>query len=213
MGLSAIAPVPTDYRMRRILQLVIGLVLYGISDSILVIAGLGVDPWDVLNQGLARHSGIPIGTWAILVGVGVLTLWIPLKQRPGLGTLLNVILIGLTMDLVLMTIPIIHGWYRWPAMVLAVVMNGVATGCYIGSNLGPGPRDGLMMGISARGHSIRVVRTFIELTVVIVGWLLGGSVGFGTLTYAVAIGPLAHLLIPRLSVTRVIPKEAVEESS
>ena len=169
----------------------------------LVIARLGLDPWDVLNQGLARHTGIPIGTWAILVGVGVLVLWIPLRQRPGVGTLANVALIGSTMDLVLWLAPHVHGNDRWIVMFLGVALNGIATGLYIGGMLGPGPRDGLMLGISARGHSIRVVRTSIEATVLLAGWLLGGQVGFGTLAYAIAIGPLVHVLIPFLRVKLV----------
>jgi len=173
----------------------------------LVIARLGLDPWDVLNQGLARHTGIPIGTWAILVGVGVLVLWIPLRQRPGVGTLANVALIGSTMDLVLWLAPHAHGNDRWIVMFLGLALNGIATGLYIGGMLGPGPRDGLMLGISARGHSIRVVRTSIEATVLLAGWLLGGQVGFGTLTYAIAIGPLVHVLIPFLRVKLISSRE------
>ena len=195
-----IAPVPQDRRTRRAIQLLTGLVLYGVSDSMLVIARLGLDPWDVLNQGLSRQTGIPIGTWAILVGLVVLTLWIPLHQRPGLGTLANVVLIGSTMDLVLWLAPHAHGDSRWIVMPLAVALSGLATGLYIGATLGPGPRDGLMLAIAARGHSIRVTRTSIEATVLIVGWLLGGQVGFGTLTYAIAIGPLVHILIPLLRI-------------
>lgn len=197
---STVAPLPPDHRRRRIAQLLAGLFLYGISDSMLVLAGLGLDPWDVFQQGLARHSSITIGTWSILVGLGVLTLWIPLRQRPGFGTLANVVLIGSTMNLVLALSPVPHGLARWPIMAAAVVLNGLATGCYIGAGLGPGPRDGLMVGISARGQSIRVVRTLIEATVLLIGWLLGGRVGFGTLAYALAIGPLAHMTIPRFKV-------------
>ncbi|MCL5052352.1 YczE/YyaS/YitT family protein [Ferrimicrobium acidiphilum] len=197
---KVVAPLPQDRRARRIIQLLGGLVLYGVSDSLLVIARLGLDPWDVLNQGLQRHTGLPIGTWAILVGVVVLALWIPLRQRPGVGTLANVMLIGSTMDLVLSLAPPAHGADRWVIMFLGVALNAIATGLYIGGMLGPGPRDGLMLGISARGHSIRVVRTSIEATVLLTGWLLGGQVGFGTLTYAIAIGPLVHVLIPFLKV-------------
>jgi uncharacterized membrane protein YczE len=182
---------------RRLIQLFTGLVLYGVSDAMLLLARLGVDPWDVLHQGLARRIGLQTGTWAIIVGVAVLLLWIPLRQRPGLGTVCNVVLVGSVIDVVLWLVPPPAG-LAVRVLVLAggVLLNGVATGLYIGAGLGPGPRDGLMTGIAARGHSIRVVRTGIEATVLAVGWLLGGNVGPGTVLYAVAIGPLAHLFIP-----------------
>ncbi|HXR11482.1 MAG TPA: hypothetical protein VN770_04240 [Gaiellaceae bacterium] len=182
---------------RRLVQLYLGLGLYGVSSSLLVLAGLGLDPWNVFHQGLARHSGLAIGTWSILVGVVVLLLWIPLRQRPGIGTISNVVAIGAVMDLVLGTVSPPHalGW-RIACLVAGTVLNGVATGAYIGAGLGPGPRDGLMTGLAARGHSIRVVRTGLELTVLATGWLLGGTVGVGTVVYAVSIGPLAHVFVP-----------------
>ena len=187
---------------RRLLQLFAGLLLYGISDSMLLLAGLGVDPWDVLHQGLSRHTGIPVGTWAIIVGALVLLLWIPLRQRPGLGTLCNVILIGAVIDVMLALITPPHSLLvRAVVMVSGVVLNGVATGLYIGAGLGPGPRDGLMTGFAARGHSLRVVRTAIEATVLLAGWLLGGTVGVGTVVYAACIGPLAHIFVPLFSRT------------
>jgi uncharacterized membrane protein YczE len=182
---------------RRLVQLFSGLVLYGVSDSMLLLAGLGVDPWDVLHQGLARRIGLQTGTWSVIVGVAVLLLWVPLRQRPGIGTLCNVVMVGGVIDLVLATIPPPHALpVRVVVMVSGVALNGVATGLYIGAGLGPGPRDGLMTGIAARGHSIRVVRTGIEGTVLLAGWLLGGTVGIGTVVYAVSIGPLAHIFIP-----------------
>jgi uncharacterized membrane protein YczE len=182
---------------RRLIQLFTGLVLYGVSDSMLLLAGLGVDPWDVLHQGLARRTGVPTGTWAIIVGAAVLLLWIPLRQRPGLGTLCNVVLIGAVIDGVLATVTPPHSLaVRAAVMVSGVALNGVATGLYIGAGLGPGPRDGLMTGYAARGHSLRLVRTCIEVTVLLVGWLLGGTVGVGTLLYAACIGPLAHVFVP-----------------
>ena len=187
---------------RRLIQLLAGLVLYGISDSMLLLAGLGLDPWDVLHQGLSRRTGIPTGTWVIIVGALVLLLWIPLRQRPGIGTVCNVILIGVVIDVVLAVVPPPHPMpVRAVVMVSGVVLNGVATGLYIGAGLGPGPRDGLMTGFAARGHSLRVVRTAIEVTVLLVGWLLGGTVGVGTVIYATCIGPLAHVFVPLFSRT------------
>jgi uncharacterized membrane protein YczE len=190
-------------RVRRLVQLYVGLVLYGVSASMLLLAGLGVDPWDVLHQGLSRRLGLGVGTWAIIVGVAVLLLWIPLRQRPGFGTVSNVIVVGLVIDAVLAAVPPVHGL---PARVLVmlggVVLNGIATGAYIGAGLGPGPRDGLMVGLAAGGHSIRVVRTCIEIMVLLTGWLLGGTVGIGTVVYALGIGPIAHVSIPRLAIER-----------
>jgi uncharacterized membrane protein YczE len=188
-------------RLRRLAQLYAGLVLYGVSASMLLLAGLGVDPWDVLHQGLARRIGLGVGTWVIIMGALVLLLWIPLRQRPGFGTLNNAILIGLVVDAVLATVPPVHGiGLRLIVMLTGVLLNGIATGLYIGAGLGPGPRDGLMTGFAARGHSIRVVRTCIEITVLVTGWLLGGTVGLGTIVYALGIGPIAHLSIPRLTI-------------
>ncbi|HUA47640.1 MAG TPA: hypothetical protein VMA77_20555 [Solirubrobacteraceae bacterium] len=188
-------------RARRLVQLYIGLFLYGVSASMLLLAGLGVDPWDVLHQGLSRRFGLGVGTWAIIVGLAVLLLWIPLRQRPGFGTLNNVIIVGLVIDAVLATVPPIHGLAaRVVVMCGGVVLNGIATGAYIGAGLGPGPRDGLMVGLAARGHSIRVVRTSIELAVLLTGWLLGGTVGIGTVVYALGIGPIAHVSIPLLRI-------------
>jgi uncharacterized membrane protein YczE len=195
----------------RLAQLYGGLVLYGISSSLLVLAGLGLDPWDVFHQGLSRTFGLAIGTWAIIVGVAVLLLWIPLRQRPGVGTVSNVILVGLTMNVVLGHVHPPHAMAaRIACLVCGVVLNGVATGAYIGAGLGPGPRDGLMTGLAARGHSIRVVRTGLEVTVLVIGWLLGGTVGVGTVIYALAIGPLAHVFIPLFARGRPTPEGALE---
>jgi uncharacterized membrane protein YczE len=155
----------------------------------------------VLQQGLSRQFGLGVGTWTILVGLCVLLLWIPLAQRPGVGTVANVIVVGAVVDLVLAIVPAPHGLPLRVALLIAgVALNGVATGAYIGAGLGPGPRDGLMTGLAARGRSIRVVRTAIELTVLATGWLLGGTVGVGTVVYALSIGPLAHHFIPRMRV-------------
>ena len=189
-------------RVRRLVQLFVGLILYGVSSSMLLLAGLGLDPWDVLHQGLSRRVGLGVGTWAIIVGFAVLLLWIPLRQRPGIGTLCNVFVVGGVIDTVLAVVPAPHAIaVRVPLLLGGVLLNGVATGAYIGAGLGPGPRDGLMTGWAARGHSIRVVRTTIELSVLAIGWALGGDVGVGTVVYALSIGPLAHRFIPLLAIS------------
>jgi len=194
-------------RVRRLAQLFAGLILYGVSDSMLLLAGLGLDPWDVFHQGLSRRLGLGVGTWAIIVGVAVLLAWIPLRQRPGIGTLCNVLVVGAVIDLILATVPAPHAIASRIVLLLGgVLLNGVATGAYIGAGLGPGPRDGLMTGWVARGHSIRVVRTTIEVAVLAAGWALGGTVGVGTVLYALAIGPLAHRFIPLLEIRRPTPQ-------
>jgi len=199
-----LAPVPATRRPARLTLLLGGLALYGISDGLLVLAGLGLDPWDVLHQGLSRSLGLQVGTWSIIVGALVLLGWIPLRQRPGLGTVLNVLLIGLVLNATLAFVPAPHLLaLRVVVLVAAVVLNGIATGAYIGAGLGPGPRDGLSTGIAARGVSMRLVRTGIEVTVLVVGWLLGGTVGVGTVLYALAIGPITHLSIPALRLRQV----------
>jgi uncharacterized membrane protein YczE len=190
-----------DQHVRRLVNLYVGLVMFGLSIALMVRAGLGLSPWDVFHQGVSNRAGIPIGVVVIAVSAVVLLLWIPLRQRPGLGTVSNVLVVGLSVDigLVVLTEPPNLGT---KALLLGVgiVSNGVATGLYVGAGLGPGPRDGLMTGLAARGLSIRLARTFIELTVLGAGWLLGGTVGVGTVAYAASIGPLAHYLIPRLAV-------------
>jgi uncharacterized membrane protein YczE len=196
-----LALIPRDRRAHRMIQLQLGLVLYGISDGMILMSGLGANPWDVFHQGLARHLGIQVGTMVILVGAAVMLLWIPLRQKPGFGTISNVVVIGLAMDGAMAWMPTPHAWWlRWGEMLGGVVLNGVATGAYIGAGMGPGPRDGLMTGYAARGHSIRAVRTLMELTVLASGWLLGGTVGVGTAAYALLIGPLAHRFIPLLAI-------------
>ncbi len=181
----------------RLLQLYAGLLLYGLATALQLRGGLGLDPWDVLHQGLARHLHLSIGSVVIGVGVLVLLAWIPLRQRPGLGTLSNVVLVGAALDASLSVLPTPHVLaLRIGFLVAGIVLCGVATGMYIGADLGPGPRDGLMTGLARRtGASIRLVRTGIELTVLAGGWLLGGTVGIGTLAFALAIGPLAQVFL------------------
>jgi uncharacterized membrane protein YczE len=190
---------------RRLIQLYIGLVVYGLAGALQVRSRLGLDPWDVFHQGLARHLGLAIGTVVIVVGAAVLLLWIPLRQWPGFGTLSNAVLIGLAMNWSLDLLPAGAplGW-RVAEMVIGILLCGVATGMYIGAAFGPGPRDGLMTGLARRtGRSIRFVRTGIELTVLAVGWSLGGTVGIGTVVFALAIGPLAQFFMPIFEVRPV----------
>ncbi|MFJ4688532.1 YitT family protein [Streptomyces sp. NPDC088789] len=188
---------PTSERRlpRRLVQLYAGLALYGASSALLVEAGLGLEPWNVLHQGLAELTGLTIGVVSIVIGAVVLLLWIPLRQRPGLGTVSNVFVVGVVMDATLAVLPGAHSLaVRIPLMVAGIVLNGVATGLYIAARFGPGPRDGLMTGLHRRtGRSLRLIRTAIEVAVVVTGFALGGTIGVGTLLYAVSIGPLAQL--------------------
>lgn len=195
---------------RRLVQLFAGLALYGVSLAFVLRAGLGLAPWDVLHQGLARITGTTVGTMVIAVSFLVLLAWIPLRQRPGFGTVANAILVGIAVDLTLLVLDDVESWpWRVALLVSGVLLNGLATALYIGALLGPGPRDGLMTGLVRRtGRSVRLVRTSLEVGVLGIGWLLGGTVGVGTLLYAVAIGPVVHLLLPLLTVTRPGPPTA-----
>jgi uncharacterized membrane protein YczE len=187
---------------RRVTQLLLGLTLYGVSMAMMIRSTLGLDPWDVFHAGLVNHVPLTFGQMTIVVGALVLLLWVPLRQWPGLGTVANVIVIGLAADAGLAFIPAPESlWARVPLLLSGLVLNGVAGGLYIGSQLGPGPRDGLMTGFARRtGLSIRLVRTTIEVVVLAVGWLLGGPVGLGTVLYAVSIGPLVQFFLPRLTI-------------
>lgn len=182
---------------RRLCQLYGGLLLYGASAALMVRAGLGLDPWDVFHQGVSERTGVPIGMVVNITGALVLLLWIPLRERPGLGTVSNVLLVGTSMDATLAVAPEAHGLAaQVPLLAAAVVLNGVATGLYIAARFGPGPRDGLMTALHrVTGRSVRRVRTGIELAVLAAGILLGGSVGAGTVVYALAIGPLAQFFL------------------
>jgi uncharacterized membrane protein YczE len=191
---------------RRVRRLLTGLVAMGGGIGLMAEAGLGLGPWDVLHQGLALHTGLSLGSLNIAVGVGVLLLWLPLRQRPGIGTVLNVLVIGLVVDLTLALLPEAeHLAVRVPAMLAGVVLMGVGSGLYIGAGLGPGPRDGLMTGVAARGHSVRSVRTALEVTVLVLGWALGGTVGVGTVVLALAIGPLVQASLEWLGLPAPTP--------
>ncbi|MFD8977780.1 MULTISPECIES: YitT family protein [unclassified Streptomyces] len=203
---------------RRLVQLYVGLTLYGVSSALLVRSGLGLEPWGVLHQGLAEKTGLTIGVVSIIVGAAVLLLWIPIRQKPGLGTVSNVFAIGIAMDGTLALVPDVHGLAgQVPLLVLGITLNGVATGLYIAARFGPGPRDGLMTGLHRlTGRSIRLVRTAIEVAVVATGFVLGGSVGVGTVLYALAIGPLAQYFLRWFAVPEpesVDPETSPEEAS
>lgn len=205
------APANRDRKLaRRLVSLYFGLILFGMSVALLISSGLGLDSWDVFHQGIARQTGLRIGWIVIAVGAAVLLLWIPLRERPGIGTLSNVVVVGLVVDASLVLLPEpAHLAPQIAFMVAGIVINGVATALYIGAGLGPGPRDGLMTGLAKRGLSLRLVRTSIEVAVLSAGWLLGGTVGIGTVLYAVSIGPLVHLLLPRLTIADREGPEAV----
>ncbi|MGE6732356.1 YczE/YyaS/YitT family protein [Streptomyces sp. NPDC059900] len=195
---------------RRLVQLYAGLALYGASSGLLVVSGLGLEPWNVLHQGLAELTGMSIGVVSIFVGAMVLLLWIPLRQRPGLGTVSNVFVVGLAMDATLALMPDAHGLgARIPLLVAGIVLNGAATGLYISAKFGPGPRDGLMTGLHQRtGRSIRLMRTLVEVAVVATGFAFGGTVGVGTVLYALAIGPLAQFFLRFFAVPTPSAREA-----
>jgi uncharacterized membrane protein YczE len=187
---------------RRLVQLYAGLVLYGISMALLIRSRLGNMPWDVLHQGLARHLGWSLGTVTVVIGALVLLCWIPLRERPGLGTVSNVVVIGIAVDAALALVPAPSPLVlRILLAGVGIALNAVATALYIGVRLGPGPRDGLMTGLVRRtGGSVRLVRTSLEVAVVLVGWALGGTLGVATVVYALVVGPLVHALLPRFTV-------------
>lgn len=195
-------PLPPRHEMRRRLpQLLVGLLIYGWGLALMVASDRGLGPWDVFHQGVSFHTPIPIGTVGIITGLVVLLLWIPLRERFGVGTALNVICIGVVIDVTLIWLETpASETLRWVYVVGGVVMVGVATSYYIGAGLGPGPRDGLMTGLARRGWPIGVVRTGIEVSVLGLGWLLGGTIGIGTLLFAFGIGPIVQVTLPRLTV-------------
>jgi len=204
---------PTDRAAERLVRCIIGLVTFGGGVAMLIEADLGAAPWDVFHTGLSDMTGIDVGTIIILVGVALLVLWIPLRERPGVGTVLNAVLIGATVYVVG---PLIPGDLplaaRVALMLGGVVIVAIGSGLYIGAGVGPGPRDGLMTGLAKRGISIRAARTGIELTVLALGVLLGGEIGVGTAAFALGIGPLVHITLPRLSISEADESPADRQS-
>lgn len=199
---AAVPVMGTDRLVERITRCVTGLAFFGVGISLQIESRLGNPPWDTFHQGVAMQIGLGIGTVIIITGVALLILfWIPLRQKPGLGTILNALEIGLVANLALDAIPVVESMALRIAMLIGgIVMVAFGSALYIGSGLGPGPRDGIMTGLAARGVKVRVARTLIEVTVLVIGWLLGGQVGVGTVLFALAIGPLVQPLLPRLAI-------------
>lgn len=215
--------VPAPDTRRRLPRLLVGLVLFGVGIAFMVRADLGLSPWDVLHQGVAGRTRLTIGTVSVLTSFVVLLLWVPLRERPGIGTILNALVIGPVVDLTLWVVPSVDPVAaRWALMLAGPVLVAVGSGFYIGAGLGPGPRDGLMTGLARRGMPVGPVRGGIELTVVVLGWVLGGTVGIGTVVFTIGIGPLVHLVLPRLAMDdrylrnrgrRVVPGPVLEPAA
>jgi uncharacterized membrane protein YczE len=204
-----VLPLPSRAELiRRLPRLIVGLVLFGVGIAMMVIADLGLAPWEILHQGISVNTGIPIGTVGIVTGILVLLLWIPLRERPGIGTIANVLLIGIVIDLTLWVAPdrVDAAWQQWALLVGGTLVIAVGSGLYIGAGLGPGPRDGLMTGLGARGIPIGLARAFIEVSVLIGGWALGGTVGIGTVVFAFGVGPLVGWMLPVLSIPPLVPE-------
>jgi uncharacterized membrane protein YczE len=202
-------PVSGQNLRRRLLQLLIGLTLFGLGIGLMLQSGLGVTPWDALHQGLAEQFGLTVGLWSIIVSFVVLLAWLPLRERYGLGTLLNAIIIGLVLDLTVLVVPEPDNVVGDVALlIMGILMIGLASGMYIGANLGPGPRDGLMTAISRRGYSIRATRWGLEIAVLAAGILMGGTFGVGTVAFALLIGPIVQFFLPRWSIDTGRPEDA-----
>ncbi len=194
---------------RRLIQLLVGLVLFGLGIAMMLQSGLGLPPWDVLHQGLTEEFGLTVGIWSIIISFVVLLLWLPLRERYGIGTLLNAIIIGVVIDLGVLVIPEPDAlWADIALLTGGIVLIGLASGMYIGANLGPGPRDGLMTAIARRGLSIRVTRWGLEIVVLVTGVLLGGTFGVGTIAFALLIGPIVQFFLPRWSIDTGRPEDA-----
>jgi uncharacterized membrane protein YczE len=202
-------PVSGQNLARRFTQLVVGLVIFGLGIAMMLRSGLGLPPWDVLHQGLGERFGLSVGVWSIIISVAVLVLWLPLRERYGVGTVLNAIIIGVVIDLGALVVPAPEAvWWAVVLMVGGIFLIGLASGMYIGANLGPGPRDGLMTAIARRGVSIRATRWGLEIAVLITGILLGGTFGVGTVAFALFIGPIVHFFLPRWSIDTGRPEDA-----
>ena len=202
-------PVRGQNLRRRFVQLIIGLVLFGVGIAMMLRSRLGLPPWDVLHQGLTEEFGITVGIWSIIVSVAILVFWLPLRERYGVGTVLNAIIIGVVIDIGALVIPHPDSlWWKIVLMLGGIVLIGLASGMYIGANLGPGPRDGLMTAIARRGPSIRLTRWGLEIVVLIAGILLGGTFGVGTIAFALLIGPIVQFFLPRWSIDTGRPEDA-----
>ncbi len=209
MVLNDLVP-PALTMTRRVAQLFVGLAFYGFGISLMVRAELGIPPWDVLTQGLQLKTGLAFGLLTVLTSIVVLFLWIPIRQKMGIGTIANALLVGVFVEVGFIMFPTPTD-LLWSivSFALGLVMVGFATGLYIGARFGPGPRDGLMTGLHrVTGWPIWVVRTGIEVTVLIIGWILGGNVGFGTLAFALLIGPIAGYFMPILLVPAAVTRES-----
>ena len=198
--------------IRRLVQLYAGLLLYGFSVALMLNANLGLNPWNVFHQGVALQTNWSFGTVVLVVGAFVLLLWVPLRQKPGIGTISNVLVIGFATDITLLFLPIPEGYpLRFAALMLGILLNGIAGAAYIGAGLGPGPRDGLMTGLVGRtGRSVRLISTSLEISVLIIGWLIGGVAGVGTLLYAATIGWILHYFLPVLRIAKTDSKKRPE---
>lgn len=206
--LPSVLPIPRPAELwPRLARLMVGLVLFGFGLALMVIAELGLSPWDVFHQGISERTGIPIGRVVIITGLLLLVAWIPLREKIGIGTIANAIVIGVTLDLALLVLPESLDLLaaRWLAMLTGILIVAVGSGLYIGAGLGPGPRDGLMTGLGRiTGYPIGLVRAVLEIGVLIVGWLLGGTIGAGTLVFAFGIGPLVQFFLSRLELAPVV---------
>ena len=202
-------PIRGQNLRRRITQLLAGLVLFGVGIALMLQSGLGLPPWDVLHQGLTTQFGLTVGVWSIIVSFVVLVGWLPLRERYGVGTVLNAVVIGVVIDIGVLFIPEPGTvWLDSLMLVVGILAIGLASGMYIGANLGPGPRDGLMTAVARRGISIRATRWGLEIAVLITGILLGGTFGVGTIAFALFIGPLVQFFLPRWSIDTGRPEDA-----
>jgi uncharacterized membrane protein YczE len=196
---------PTAELIRRIPRVFVGLVFFGVGIAFMVVSELGLAPWEVFHQGVSFHTGIPLGTVGIITGALVLLGWIPLHEKVGIGTLMNVTIIGIVIDITGLILPDEAGStaWRWIALLGGIALVGIGSGLYIGAGLGPGPRDGLMTGLARRGYKMRRARTAVEVTALVVGWLLGGTVGIGTVLFAFGVGPVVEYSFRRMTVAPI----------